>query len=218
MFERAWMKEGYIKFFSVWVKTPPFRFKEFKQLNRLRNQLHKLGLVGVLKNGIGYGNLSVRVPGTKHFVITGTQTGAISQLKAKHYTRVTAYDIGRNTVLCEGPREASSEAMTHAACYEADSKIRAVVHVHHLGFWKFLKSKKCPTSPRSAAYGTPQMAQAIQKLIKSPPARKKKVIVMGGHEEGLLVFASSIPEAGKILIKFYNSFVFQKKVQAYNAV
>ncbi len=196
-------EEGYIKFNLEWVKNKPLPYSEVKELNECRNRLYQLGLIGVLDNGIGFGNVSIRMPGTNQFIISGTGTGAVPQLDENHYTQVISYNIEKNQVACEGPSEPSSEAMTHAALYEADSNIKAAIHTHHKKLWQALKQKNFPITSKEASYGTPEMAQEMTKLCKGIGLKDKKVLVMGGHEDGVMSFGENIAEAERVLVKLY---------------
>ncbi len=140
---------GSVKFSCehVAVELPPFA--GFAELNACRQKLLQLGLIGVDANGIGFGNLSVREGETNRFCITGSGTGAIPQLALKDYARVTAYDFARNWLRCEGRAVASSESLTHAAIYEAEAAVRAVIHCHSAALWKQLLG----IAPTTAAAG-----------------------------------------------------------------
>jgi hypothetical protein len=51
-------KEGYIKFHCDWEKMPLEKNDLVDELIRFRQELYKRKLIGVLENGIGYGNKS----------------------------------------------------------------------------------------------------------------------------------------------------------------
>ena len=108
--------EGYVKF-SVLFQQEPLDMPVPRTLLSVRDTLHQMGLIGVYPDGIGFGNVSVRVPGTEAFFITGTQTGSVFPLTENEVALVTQADIPANTVHCRGSVAASSETMTHAACY-----------------------------------------------------------------------------------------------------
>jgi hypothetical protein len=50
------------------------RFAGFDELNEYRRKLVRLGIIGVDRNGVGFGNLSVRNGATSRFCITGSGT------------------------------------------------------------------------------------------------------------------------------------------------
>ena len=64
---------------------------------------------------------------------------------------------------CRGASQASSESLTHAAIYEMDDGIHAVVHVHDPELWQHLKNT-FPTTDPDAAYGTPEMAREFARI------------------------------------------------------
>ena len=53
-------EKGYIRFRCEWEPADPPASPLADELRACRDRLHRLGLVGVYPNGIGYGNLSVR--------------------------------------------------------------------------------------------------------------------------------------------------------------
>jgi L-ribulose-5-phosphate 4-epimerase len=119
--------EGYIKFESNWVPGPAPTVEAVDRLERWRRPLFDEGLIGHYKDlGVGYGNISIRLGGNQ-FVISGTQTGHLAETTGEHYALVTDYDIAANRVSSTGQVQASSESLTHAAIYELDQRINAVV-------------------------------------------------------------------------------------------
>ncbi|MDJ0531326.1 MAG: class II aldolase/adducin family protein [Xenococcaceae cyanobacterium MO_207.B15] len=192
--------EGYIKYQCYWTNQPSVSSEEIKQLNFWRERLYKLGLIGIYPNGVGFGNISIRHNNT--IIISGTQTGGISNLTTQHYTRVTDFDWEKNTVTCVGEIQASSETLTHGAIYTADPEVNGVIHVHHLPLWQKLMDK-VPTTNRNCAYGTPEMAREIIRLCQETESKNQQIIVMSGHKEGIITFGKDLEEAGKILLDFY---------------
>ena len=83
--------------------------------------------------------------------------------------------------------------------------MNAVFHIHHHGLWKKLKNV-FPTTRELIGYGTAGMAMEIQRLLSKPHGDKKQLIIMGGHEDGILSFGKSPAEAGKIILDELNIF------------
>jgi L-ribulose-5-phosphate 4-epimerase len=190
---------GYVRFRYDWEPAPPPAAPGLRALLAWRDRLHGAGLVGVYPDGIGYGNLSCRAPGTETFWITGTGTGHLATLSADHLTEVTAYDTDRNWLACRGPVVASSESLSHAAVYRSDPTALAVVHVHHLALWERLRGR-IPTTDPAAEAGTPAMARAIEALFLEAAVRDAGLFVMGGHREGLIAFGDTVETAaGRVL-------------------
>ena len=193
------MDEGYIKFNLVWKKDKPVNRHKIQQINDWRSRLFELGLIGVYQNGIGFGNISIR-SGDNDFLITGSATGGIKQLNENHYAVVNEYDLRKNNLVCTGPVKASSESLTHAVIYECSPQSNAVIHIHNLTMWKQLLFVK-PTTSVSVPYGTPEMAEEIKRLFEDGSLSREKVIVMGGHEEGIIAFGETVNEAGELLLR-----------------
>lgn len=190
--------EGIIKFYCEWIESAPVSELELKNISMWRTRLFDLGLIGQDEEGISFGNVSVRSISGK-FIITGSQTGRIRDLKPEGYSRVTEYSFFRNFVKCEGPLKASSESLTHAMIYELDAKSQAVVHAHSSSLWKKLFNHM-PTSSQDIPYGTPQMAKEVWRLFRESDLGTKKFFVMGGHPGGLIAFGKDVDEACKILL------------------
>lgn len=191
--------EGYIKFSCEWINQP-LVVKVPLELKVWRDKMHELKQIGhYAEINIGYGNISVKIP--DGMIISGTQTGDIFPIRDEHFTLVTHYDINKNTVVCKGPIKASSESMTHAAIYEADSSIKAIIHIHNKELWVKLMDK-VPTTRSEVPYGTPEMANEIFRLFKETSVSQDKIIVMAGHDEGIIVFGKDIDEAGETILKY----------------
>lgn len=196
----VFVDEGYIKFNIDWKVCPTEAFLDFKALNSWRQKLMDKGLVGVYPNGIGFGNLSCRIPASNRFFITGSATGSIPVLSLEQYTKVCAFDFEKNMIACEGKIKASSESLTHAAVYSACPTANAVFHAHNNLLWKHLLSTLPSTSP-AAPHDSPEMANEVLRLFKETNVSTRKIFAMGGHEEGVVSFGSSLDEAGSVLLK-----------------
>ncbi len=198
------LDEGYIKYDIRWKWEEGINKPELVELINCRNQLKMNGLIGSYENGIGFGNISCRLKGNE-FIISGTQTGDIEIANESNFSYVYDFDISKNLLFCRGPVKASSEALTHAAFYAADININAVIHVHDLQLWNNLLFI-ITTTEKHITYGTPEMANAIIKLLQEDhDLNKNKILVMAGHEEGIFTFGSDLKEARKILNKYLNS-------------
>ena len=192
------MDEGYIKFNCHWIPSNDIPLDKFAQLNVWREIMYKKGLIGVYPDGISFGNISLRC-NPKSFLISGTATGRLATLSESHYSLVTDYDVNTNSVTCVGPLKASSESLTHALIYECSSEVNAIIHVHNLNLWNKL-IHHVPTTGENIPYGTPEMANEIKRLFDKTEFSKEKIIVMGGHREGIISFGKDFEEAGSILL------------------
>jgi L-ribulose-5-phosphate 4-epimerase len=195
-------KEGYIKFNGIPIPgNPP---EDIEEINKWRDKFYSLGLIGTYSDGTGFGNISVR--DGRGVIITGSKTGGIEKLTNKHYVKIIGWSLEENRVAYVGTTvEASSESPSHIAIYENYPKANAVIHVHSLKLWENL-FEKIPTTSIEAEYGTPEMADEIYRLFKETNIKRKKILVMGGHKEGVIAFGKSLNEAGRILLKYFNRY------------
>jgi L-ribulose-5-phosphate 4-epimerase len=190
----------YIKFSCECVSGDIASFSGLAELNAYRRKLLDLHLIGVDPKGIGFGNLSVRDGATKNFYITGSATGGLPELALANCAKVVAYDFERNHVRYEGSAMPSSESLTHAAIYESDATAGAVVHCHNSKLWAALLNQ-APTTSKAAKYGTPEMAYEIMQLFRRTDAQTRKIVVMAGHEGGILTFGRDLEEAFAVLMR-----------------
>ena len=191
---------GPVKFTCEHVAEELAPFAGLAELNACRQKLLRLGLIGVDADSIGFGNLSMREDDTYRFYITGSGTAAVLQLALGDYARVTAYDFAQNWLRCEGSAVASSESLTHAAVYNAEAQVRAVIHCHSAKLWKRLLGV-APTIAAEVEYGTPEMADEVGRLFAETDVRKHQIFVMAGHADGLIAFGRTLAGALAILTK-----------------
>jgi len=190
----------YIKFTYQCVLPQIALFGQLAELNNYRRKLRDLNLIGVDSNGIGFGNLSVRDGATSNFYITGSATGARAELTLADCVRIVASDFEQNWVRYEGSAVSSSESLTHAAIYKYEPTACAVIHCHDFALWATLLHR-VPTTSQAAAYGTPQMANEIIRLFNVGDLRTGKILLMEGHESGIVVFGENFEEAFAILTR-----------------
>ncbi len=203
------MDEGVIKYHCDWIKgesvplaEPSGSYNErLTDLMKKRDLMRSLGLIGVYENGIGFGNVSQRINNSNQFIISGTQTAHLPTLKPEHYTVVTDFNIEENSLTCCGPVKASSESLTHAAIYYYRPEIMGIIHIHNYHFWQELMFK-VPTSNPDVPYGTPQMAKEMFRLFDEENLGVEKILVMAGHEDGIICFGKDLDEATNILFNF----------------
>ena len=197
--------EGYIKFQSDWQPTDALTCPEIDDLIEWRRPLYAAGLIGhYVEINVGYGNISACIDRDSQFVISGTQTGHLPDLSKQHFALVTDVDFDRNRVVSKGATEASSESMTHAALYQLDPGIRAVVHIHSDAMWHELKGV-LPTTRMDVDYGTPEMAGEFGRLFRETEFSAAGVAVMAGHEGGLISTGASVQEAAEKLLSLVES-------------
>ncbi|TNC81448.1 MAG: aldolase [Oleiphilus sp.] len=174
------------------------------RLNAVRAQLCRLGLIGQDKaryEGAGFGNLSMRVADhPDNFVITGSQTGRLTALACPDLALVTGVDVQASRLTSLGKTLPSSEAMSHAVFYRAFADVQAVIHVHSPLIWQKAAALGLAATARHIAYGTPAMAMAIVQKAKDLRARKQALLlVMGGHEDGVIAAADSLEQCSRVL-------------------
>ena len=189
----------YVKFTGEHAATEITSFDGLAELNACRRKLLQLRLIGVDANGIGFGNLSIRDGTTNDFYITGSATGGKPELTLSDCARVVAYDFKRNWVRYEGSAIASSESLTHAAVYESDTDAGAIIHCHDSKLWAALLNQ-APTSSNTVEYGTPEMAYEVTRLFEVTDVQRRKILVMAGHEGGIVAFGGDLEEAFAVLM------------------
>ncbi len=192
-------KEGVIKFKFNLKMAPKIEEKHFIHLEKWRAILFKMNLIGEYPiDKVGFGNLSAKVSqDSNEFIITGTQTGKYPHLNGSQYTRITKCDPKKMTIDAIGPIAPSSETITHHVIYSISSKINVVFHVHHKDLWQYMLNNGYDKTPENVDYGTKEMAEAAKKCIGD---KSSGIFVMAGHEDGIVSYAPTVEEAGKIIL------------------
>ncbi len=192
--------ESIVKYHLDFRPALPMDWRLLAELDAWRTVLFRLGLTGcdpARYGGLAYGNVSRRLV-DRRFLISGTQTGGLDRLSADHYSLIIDFNIKMNLLVAEGPIQPSSEALTHAAAYQAAPAVNCVLHVHSPELWRQALNLAIPVIDPSIAYGTPDMAAAVQGLLAKPAIR---VIAMGGHRDGLIAMGGTVEEAALALIR-----------------
>ena len=150
--------------------------------------------------GLGYGNISCRVPGTDQFIVTGTQTGAEPQLDPDDYCVVTACDVEANALSAKGKLKPSSEAITHGAIYQYDPGVNVVIHVHCPEIWRCADALRLQKTGDQTAYGTPELAHEIKALFAENRFTREALFIIPGHEDGVIAFGETAEQAGHQIV------------------
>jgi ribulose-5-phosphate 4-epimerase/fuculose-1-phosphate aldolase len=111
-----------------------------------------------------------------------------------------AHDFEKNWLRYEGSGIPSSESLTHAAVYKSDPQTGAVIHCHDSKLWAALLNQ-APTSSKAVEYGTPEMAYEMTRLFKITDVQSRKILVMAGHERGIVAFGKDLEEAFAVLMR-----------------
>ena len=113
---------------------------------------------------------------------------------------MVAYNFEKNWLRYEGSTIPSSESLTHAAIYEADAKAAAVIHCHDSTLWAALLNE-APTTSNAVVYGTLEMAYETMRLFGVTDVQTRKILLMAGHQGGIVTFGRNLEEAFAILMR-----------------
>jgi len=172
------------------------------ELNYWRNKMQTAGWIGqdpLRYQGLGFGNLSLRQPTSEQpnaFIITASQTGHLDWLDSDAWPWVITANTAHNQVQAQGSQPPSSEALSHAALYQANPEIQAVIHGHAPKLWQLAAELALTSTPENIPYGTPAMAEAIRQQAD----QSSGMLVMLGHQDGILAWGGNLAEAAE---KFY---------------
>lgn len=202
-------EEGVIKYKLSFARSEIAMTDTMRQINAWRQILLRLKILGqdpARYDGAGFGNLSYRYASSSEaidenaFIISGSQTGHIDELGQSHYALVKQADTEANHLSAVGLCEPSSEALTHAVIYQHSAKVACVMHVHSPEIWQMANKLELPTTSSAAAYGSLDMVADVRVLVEKVSATEG-IIVMQGHQDGVLAYATSINRAGCLLIE-----------------
>lgn len=203
--------EGVIKYRCDWNRISPDIITEdgLDILNIWRSQLIKEAVIGQNDEGVGFGNISYRLEGSNYFLITGSQTGHLPVLTKEHIALIEEFSIEKNYVKCSGLTKASSETLSHAVFYSVLTKCNAVIHIHSKKIWMQARGSYRTTAVE-ALYGTPELARSIIETLNDSSAAEEQIIIMGGHQEGIMIYGNTLDQAGTIALELVDKYKFTK--------
>lgn len=181
-------------------------------LGAWRTMLKRLQLLGQLPDrydGFGYGNLSGRTsssldsgnPQEQGFVITASQTSGVTKLLEEHLVTISGYNLSRFWVDAIGQQPPSSETLTHAMIYAADSRINWVFHVHCPEIWENSDALGIPSTGADVGYGSLEMVRAVADLISGTQSRPL-VFTTKGHHDGVFALGANARDTGGLLMVY----------------
>jgi len=186
-----------------------------RALNTCRALMQQEGLMGqddLRYEGYGFGNISIRnQPYSSAFLISGTQTGQLRSLSASDIACVSKIDAQANYLCAFGEVPPSSEGMSHGVLYQLGEQVQAVVHIHSPDIWQHADDLGLPSTLEHIPYGTPEMASAVydlsMRLLNAQALddccvsdTTPLVIVMKGHEDGVLVAGKALNECSDLIL------------------
>lgn len=190
--------EGYIKFNCKLISSEYPKHEEVSDIMLLRDELIQHRLIGILPDGIGYGNVSKLFDGK--IIISGSRTGGFFPSSPEHFVFIDDCSVEHNSVTCRGVYPASSETLSHAAVYIANPDLRFVVHLHNFSIWSQLLDEGKHTDGK-AEYGTARMSREVYKFVKLSK-ESSGIFAMPGHKEGVVIFSTEIADINKIIKKY----------------
>ncbi len=199
-------REGVIKFQLDFAEGPAPAEELLAELNAWRAVFRECGLLGQdpqRYDGYGFGNLSRRLPGQDGdaFVISGTQTGHLQALRPEDYATVLACNPETNHLKATGQVKPSSEALSHGILYRCAPEVLWVMHLHSPDIFKQRTRLNLPSTHPAADYGTPEIAAEILSLAQSHDIKKPGLLVMAGHQDGILAYGPSAQATGELVIE-----------------
>ena len=198
------MTDGVIKYKFDFKQTKPLKLSQYEAIETLRKRLYSLKLIGI-HEGIGYGNISQKNNDCT-FVVTGTQTGHLASLQGEHYTLIEAYDDRDFYLKSSGMIKPSSESLTHGTIYNLHDDIKAVIHIHSKALWNFMLQNSY-LKTEDVPYGTQEMIDEVNRIYSTINPLENTLFVMSGHEDGVIIFGSSLNEAEQTLYSLIADFL-----------
>ncbi len=167
---------------------------QLESLFKIRKKLFSKKMIGVDNFGVGYGNISIRIDFSDHFLITGTQTSSMPIITKDEMVLVRGYDPKKFTIDSCGQIKPSSESSTHATLYQMDKKIISIIHIHNFSLWKNMIEQNFHVSG-DLEYGTKELSNNIREIFSIINNSPQKIFPMKGHEGGVISYGQSIEEA-----------------------
>ena len=197
--------EGVVQFgYNLARPGAPLPDDVVRPLLAWRSVLRRLTLVGQSPGryaGLGYGNISRRVPGgADSFIITASQTSGIAGAGPGELVLIRRVDLRRFRVEAEGALPPSSETMTHAMIYTAGREVNWVLHGHSPEIWENARAAGLPAIGADIGYGSPEMAEAVAALLRDDRERPLAFATLG-HRDGVFACGAGAGETGGKLVR-----------------
>ena len=195
------LEEGVRQYKLSFTPSGRIDFKERELLDSWRLRLQEAGLLGrdpKRYGGLAYGNISIRRSKAPEnsFIVTGSQTSDWAPDERDVYAEVNAANILTNSLSARGAIEPSSEALTHAAIYQALERVGAVIHVHSPKIWESSNRLDIKCTPESLHAGTDALAVSIYETLQENP-KIPGTLRLAGHEHGFISWGADIQSAGE---------------------
>ncbi|MBZ9613777.1 class II aldolase/adducin family protein [Rheinheimera maricola] len=199
-------QEGVIKFQLDFSQQPALSATDVVEISSWRAIMLQLGMLGQTPqryDNYGFGNISQRFGAQNQFIISGTQTGGISNMTAADYALVTDCQPQQNRIAAAGETKPSSEAMTHGQLYQLSADINFVIHAHSPHIWQHASALSLAQTRAEVPYGTVAMADEVARLFADTKVLLQGIFTMAGHEDGVVAFGQSAEQAAQRLIGCY---------------
>ncbi|MDP7323628.1 MAG: class II aldolase/adducin family protein [Candidatus Woesearchaeota archaeon] len=200
------------------TQTEPFPYSLVEELLYLRDVHHKMGWIGYkpFRYTEIFGNVSQWIdegvfgkkPG---LLITGTGTGVKERIWGGDFAMVPDVDEDNFVITSYGPSGPSAEAGTHMKVSELMGRPKFICHPHAI-MWRLHKFFSYLTTVEGVDYGTKEMVQEFDRLLPLHQAKSDRLVIMGGHLDGIVSWGDTVEDAMKPLLK-YEALCKQKIVE-----
>ena len=184
------MKEGRIRFKTVFVSTKAPRDARIEELKDWSEQFQENGLTPVVE-GNYTGNLSFRF--REGFVVTASGLKSKENLADDCFVYVEDYDEASNTFYVWGKKLPSSESVMHHLIYRSNAGVYAVFHGHCDVIVADAERLGLPVTGKEYGSGTVELAREVLKVMGD-----SKLVVLRNH--GFVALGGSMREAGELAL------------------
>ncbi len=181
------MKEGKIRFNITFVSNEIPSDTKIEELKEWCESFQKNELTPEIK-GNYTGNLSFK--SEEGFIITASGLKSKENLGNDCFVHVKSYDEMSNTVIVEGKRQPSSEAVMHFLIYQTRKEINAIFHGHNDTIIANAKELKLPITEEEHEAGSIELAKEVLRTLGD-----NNLIVIKNH--GFISLGKTMKEAGK---------------------
>lgn len=188
------MDEGVVKFSYSHRRQNLSLGKQARNLINLRNSVFKKGYLAKREDGKASGSISIRSGKSNSFLISGKQTGEVFNFTEKHICLVESFNLEAFSLISKGETKPGSEALIHALLCSLDRNIQCVVHITEPRLVSYTEMNPYPSTVET--YGTVELLEQIKLIIKNKAIQNSSgILLMKGHQDGILSFAKKEAEA-----------------------
>ncbi|MEX1099470.1 MAG: hypothetical protein WEB87_03520 [Bacteriovoracaceae bacterium] len=181
----------------VFKKASPIEEEVYIELEKWRALFFKMGLFSKSQSDlVSYSQLSKRLSGAEHFIITGENTQKSAHLSGQQYAKVTKLDEQRKLIEAQGTIPPPPQAWWHGKLFLRLDRASALFQIDNESLVKRLAGQN---SLRLEAKDL--KSAGLEELKKEAAKNNAGIFLFEAEKTCAFVWGSSVEAAGKLALE-----------------